>query len=402
MKYWFTRFSSAVLLSVSASAATLLAGILILRILDPDAAGEFTLVTSVAGMAGMVGLFGQNAIISRLYSRSQTPYNWPRDLTITVAYGSIIIGLLLVAIRYYHSFTWMELVFVGGSAWLTVLIYAAAFMLNSHRHYVSSTLLLRLPNALFIIPVSLAMLGLVHMDVPFFLFSQILIGLVCAAAGLAGLFKFLPMGSNTIPWGMRKESFGFFLLMVIQLLIDPGLIVMAGYFVRPGELAAFAGYMNLIRPFLLIWSILIQTLAVEYARDHTFPRKKLLLGMWGLAIPLFFISWAVLPFLLDLLYSGKYNMIGPAALPISLLGALLLTETVPRSYIAGCADDRTLQKYIRDQVILTLISLVMEISLIMKLGVTGAAWGGCIMLFARNLIAYTYLFRMTHQPIISA
>ena len=56
MKYWFTKFSGAVALSVTASVATFLAGVFILRILSPEAAGEFTLVTSVAGMVGLLGL----------------------------------------------------------------------------------------------------------------------------------------------------------------------------------------------------------------------------------------------------------------------------------------------------------------------------------------------------------
>lgn len=402
MKYWFTRFSGAVILSVAASVATFLAGVFILRILKPDAAGEFTLVTSVAGMVGLFGLFGQHTIINRLYSRSPTPYNWQSDLTATLAYGSIIILLIMAVVIYFYSFTWTELVFVGLSALMTVLIYASAFMLNSHRHYILSTLLLRLPNALFIIPVTLAMLGLMRLEVSGFLLSQILIAFVCGAAGMVGLFKFMPVGNNVISLEERKESIGFFLLMVTQLLIDPGMIVIAGYFVLPDQLAAFAGYMNLLRPFLLIWSILVQTLAVEYARNHQFPKRKLLLGIWGLSIPLFFFTWAVLPFLLDFLYSGKYNMISSAALPIGLLGALLITETVPRSYIAGVADNRTLQKYIRGQVVLVSISLVIEIVLIVQLGVSGAAWGGCILMFARNLTAYIYLFRMTYQPISSA
>ncbi len=402
MKYWFTRFSGAVILSAVTSVATFLAGVFILRILKPDAAGEFTLVTSIASIVGLFGLFGQHTIINRIYSRSQTPYNWQRDLTVTTAYGSIIIFLAMAVTIYFYSFTWTELIFIALSALMTVLIYTGSSMLNSHRHYIFSTLLLRLPNALFMIPIALAMLGLMHAEVSGFLLSQILIAFVCAAAGVVGLFRFMPAGSNTTSWEERKESIGFFLLIITHLLIDPGLIVIAGYFVLPDQLAAFAGYMNLLRPFLLIWSILVQTLGVEYARNHQFPRRKLLLGICGLAIPLFFFTWAVLPFLLDFLYSGKYNMISSAALPIGLLGALLITETVPRSYIAGVADNHTLQKYIRDQIVLALISLAIEIVLIVQLGVLGAAWGGCVLMFTRNLIAYTYLFKMTYQPISSA
>lgn len=401
MKYWFTRFSGAVILSAATSVATFLAGIFILRILKPDAAGEFTLVTSIASMVGLFSLFGQHTVINRLYSRSQTPFNWQRDLTVTTAYGSIIIFLTMAVIIYFYSFTWIELVFIALSALMTVFIYTGASMLSSYRHYIFSTLLLRLPNVLFMIPVVLAMLGLMRAEVPGFLLSQVLIGLVCCAAGEVGLFRFMPVGSNITSWNERKESIGFFLLIVTHLLIDPGLIVIAGYFVLPDQLAAFAGYMNLLRPFLLIWSILLQTLAVEYARNHQFPRRKLLLGIWGLAIPLFLFAWAILPFLLDFLYSGKYNMISSAALPIGLLGALLITETVPRSYISGVADNHTLQKYIRDQVVLAVISLAIEIALIVQLGVLGAAWGGCVLMFTRNLIAYIYLFRMTYQPISS-
>jgi O-antigen/teichoic acid export membrane protein len=402
MKYWLTKFSGAVLLSVITSVATFLAGVFILRILNPNAAGEFTLVTSVAGMVGMFGLFGQHSVINRLYSRSQVPFDWRRDLRTTIVYGSIIIFFVTIAVLFFYQFSWIELAFVISVGLLTVVIYASAFMLNSNRHYIFSTLLLRLPNALFIIPVILAMFGLMRLEVPGFLIWQVAIALFCGMAGIAGLLKFLPVGTKVIPWKEHREAVGFFLLMLTHLLIDPGLLVVAGYFVSPDHLAAFAGYMNLLRPFLLLWSILLQTLGVEYARNHRFPKRKLILGMWALAIPLFLVTWVVLPFLLDFLYSGKYNMVSSAALPIGLLGALLITETIPRSYIAGVADDRTLQRYIRDQIFVALVCLAIEIALILQLGVPGAAWGGCVLMFVRNINAYAYLFRMTNQAISSA
>ncbi len=393
MKYWFSRFSGAVVLSIIASVATFIAGVFILRILDPASAGKFSLITSAAGTVGLLGLFGQHSMINRAYARNQIAYYWQRDLAITILFSSMIIIIATALIATFFSFTWAETVFVATTALLTVFIYAGSFMLNSHRHYVWSTLLLRFPNALFIIPVALAMAGLIKADVTSFLISQVIISFACSMIGLAGLSINMPPGTISIPIKERKEAIGLFLLLATHLLIDPGMIMMAGYFVAADQLAAFAGLMNLLRPFLLIWSILLQTLSVEFGRNHQFPKRRLLLGTWALALALFFATWAAVPILMDLLYSSKYNIISPAALPISLLGALLITETVPRSFIAGAANDRDLRRYVRDQILSALICAAAGIVFINRLGVFGAAWTGFVLMLMRNWIAYAYLFR---------
>jgi O-antigen/teichoic acid export membrane protein len=393
MKYWFSRFSGAVVLSIIASVATFIAGVFVLRVLNPASAGRFSLITSAAGMVGLLGLFGQHSMINRAYARNQISYYWQRDLANTILFSSVIIVFATALMAISYSFTAGETIFIAAIALLTVFIYAGAFMLNSHRHYVWSTLLLRLPNALFIIPVALAMIGLMKADVTGFLISQVIIGFACSMIGLAGLSINMPAGTIPIPLEERKEAVGLFLLLATHLFIDPGMIVMAGYFVAPDQLAAFAGLMNLLRPFILIWSILLQTLSVEFGRNHQFPKRRLLLGMWALALPLFLVTWTAAPAVMDFLYSSKYNFVNPAALPISLLGALLITETVPRSFIAGAADDRDLRRYIRDQMLSALICAAAGIVLINQFGVFGAAWTGFVLMLMRNWIAYAYLFR---------
>jgi len=395
MKYWFARFSAAVVLSIIASVATFIAGVFILRLLDPASAGKFSLITSAAGMVGLLGLFGQHSMINRVYARNQIAYYWQRDLAVTILFGSVIITLATALTAKVFSFTWAETAYVAATALLTVFIYAGSFMLNSQRHYVWSTLLLRFPNALFIIPVALALTGLMKADVTSFLISQVIIGLACSMIGLAGLYLNMPAGTISISIKERKEAIGLFLLFATHLLIDPGMIVMAGSFVAADQLAAFAGLMNLLRPFLLIWSIFLQTLGVEFGRNHQFPKSRLLLGTWALALALFFVTWAAMPALMDFLYSSKYNLIIPAGLPISLVGALLITETVPRSFIAGAANDRDLRRYVQDQILSALICTAAGIALINRLGIFGAAWAGFLLMLVRNWVAYAYLLRRT-------
>lgn len=408
MKHWFSRFSGAVVLSIIASAATFIAGVFVLRVLDPASAGKFTLITSAAGMVGLLGLFGQHSMINRAYARNRIKYDWQRDLANTILFSSMIIIVATPLIALFYSFTAGETIFIVATALLTVFIYAASFMLNSYRHYVWATLLLRLPNALFIIPVVLAVLGLIKAEVSGLLISQVVIGFACSLIGFGGLSINMPAGTVSIPIGERKEALGLFLLYAAHLFIDPGLIVMAGYFVAADQLAAFAGLMNLLRPFLLIWSILLQTLSVEFGRNHQFPKRMLLLGMWVLAPILFFATWAAAPALMDFLYSSRYNLVNAAALPISLLGALLITETVPRSFIAGAANDRDLRSYIRDQILSALVCAAAGIALIDRFGVFGAAWTGFLLMLVRNWIAYAYLFRRAgglktlHKALLSA
>jgi hypothetical protein len=397
MKSWLTKSGNAFILSAVAAGLSLLSAILILRLLNPDEAGTYTLVTSTASLIGLIGLFGQPNLISRLYARSKVPYHWRRDLINTLSISSVVIFLCILIVLIAYRFSGFQIFFVAVFSLLNVIIYTSAYMLNSYRHYIWSALLLRLTNALFVIPVGLMALGLFQADILSLLTFQLVIAAICAVLGMLALKLYLPTGLNHISALERRESFDLAILVMAHLLLDPGLIVIAGRQLSYPLIAGLGAYINLLGPFLLVWSILTQTISVEFGRNPSFPKRKILLTLWGALIPIFVLSSAILPGLADILYKGRYNDIQAIALPISLIGGLLITETVPRGFVAAVADSPTLKRYIRAQVLVTLVAGGLEILLVNLFGVYGAAWTGAILMLGRNIVGYSYFLMVRRQ-----
>ncbi len=390
MRSWFTKFTGAVFASALASAAALLAGILALRGLPADQAGRFTLITSAAGMLGVIALFGQSTLISRLYARHSTAYHWPRDLlnSLLVSAAITAAGVAVVALTF--RFTAFELAFVGAFALLTALIQVAAAMLSSYRQYVLASVLVRLSNALLVVPLGIAALGLLALDGDRLLGFQLLIAVLCGVLAVIGVRALLPApgGMPPIPIKQRGESIGFAILIFTHLLLDPGLIVLAGYYLSATDIAGFGAYFTLFGPFLLVWGILLQTVGVEFGRNPAFPKRNLLLVVWSALVPVVLTTWAVLPGLASLLYQSKYDAFSGVALPMGLMGGLLLTEAVPRGFISIMAPAAALRRYIAVQAAFAVAMAVLILLLVGRFGVHGAAWAGAIMLVGRNVIAY--------------
>jgi hypothetical protein len=188
----------------------------------------------------------------------------------------------------------------------------------------------------------------------------------------------------------RRETIGLAVLTFAHLLLDPGLLVIAGYRLAPAELAGFGAYFTLFGPFLLVWSILLQTVGVEYGRNPSFPTRRILLAVW-LALPLIVaLSTVLLPVLASFLYKGKYDAFSGIAWPVSLMGALLLTEAAPRGIIAVLSPARVLRLYTTAQAILAVAMAALSVWMVNELAVPGIAWAGVIMLLGRNLVAYAF------------
>lgn len=397
MKAWLSKFSGAILISAMAAVLGLLASILVLRILDPNDAGRYTLIISMATFIGIASLCGQPNLINRLYARSKTPYHWPRDLFNALSLSSLVILLCIALVAIFYSLSLFEITFIAAFSLLSAAVNTSAYMLNSYRHYIWSTLLLRLPNALFIIPVGLIALGYLNAGPAGLLGSQLIIVTACGVIGLTGLFIYLPAGPQPIPMEERRETFGMAILVLTHLLLDPGLIVIAGYWIAPALIAGFSGYFNLLGPFLLLWSILIQTISVEFGRNPSFPKRKIFQTVWGLFVPVIVLSWAILPKLVNILYRGKYDSYVGLALPIGLIGGLLLIEAVPRGFVTAVTDNLTLRRFIRDQALMAIIVVGLEMIFINHFGIYGVAWTGALLMLGRNMVVYAYFLITRNQ-----
>jgi hypothetical protein len=392
VRVWLSQFTGAVIASAAASAASLVAGILALRLLPPDDAGRFTLLISVAGMLAVIALFGQANLINRVYAGQARAYHWPLDLrnSLSLSAALALLGLAVVAALF--PFSTFELAFLAGFAILTVLVQVTAAMLNSYRRYVWASVLLRLSNALLVVPLGAAFFGLLPLALNDLLLFQLLIVLLCALLGLITVQRALPApaGLPPIPLLERRETIGLAILTFSHLVLDPGLLVIAGYRLVPADLAGFGAYFTLFGPFLLVWAILLQTVGVEYGRNPAFPTRRVLLVVWVSLLPVVALSTALLPLLASFLYKGKYDAFSGIALPVSLMGGLLMAEAAPRGIIAVLAPARLLRIYTAVQAVLAMAMAALALWMVGGLAVPGIAWAGVIMLLGRNLVAYAF------------
>ncbi|GAB4467446.1 MAG: hypothetical protein Kow00124_00300 [Anaerolineae bacterium] len=376
-----------------ASLFTLLANILIYRILPGPQAGQFALLVSLVRFLPVLATFGQPALMMRLYSHQPAGhYHWPRDLAGMMGFSLPLFALVTASTTLLYRLALWEIAFVVAGVFLLSLALAVANLLNAQRHYVWAVLLLRLPNSLMIIPAVLVMLLPRLAGVGTLLAAQLLAIGVTLGIGVALLAHRSPIGAEAIPVRLRWQGLGFGFLSGTNLLLDQGLVAIAGAVVPPGPLAAFAAVETLIRPLYTLQGISRYTLAVETVRHRQMKVTATLLSLLGLAAVVGVVLALLLPALIPVVYAGRYDDYIGLALPVVLMGSLLLAEAFPRSFVIGRAPLDRLNLYTASQVLVALIGLGLVVGLGMRQGIMGAAWAGAITALLRALSAYSFYF----------
>src|SRR5687768_8035867 len=96
---WLRKLTPSLLAASVTSVLTLLAGILLARLLDPADLGRYTLLVSVAATIALVGTLGQPMVTRRVYAlRSPGAYDWPRDLARSIVFAAPMLVLLLLGL----------------------------------------------------------------------------------------------------------------------------------------------------------------------------------------------------------------------------------------------------------------------------------------------------------------
>lgn len=402
MKTWFTKFISAVFANGLTSTATLVSGILILRLLNEYEAGRFTLLYSTGSLVTTFGTLGQVGLLNRIYARSAVPHDWRRDFLNTALICFVLTAVSALVFSEMYGLFIFELIYLFVYAFTNILSNASGSMLNSQGYYTWAGLLYRLQNALFIFPVLMMMAGWIDATLFIALTSLLMIGVLCDYLGWVLLKQYMPDGEKIIKFSDRSESISLNLNLMAHSALDPGLVVVAGYFIKGIELAALGGILAFFRPAVLVWFTMMQTLTVEFAREQRFGKRKIFQAILFLTPPLVLISWMAMPWLLHVIYDGKYDLISAASLPVALMIGLLILETIPRSYMNGKANTRLLHIFSLRSVLFAGISICVEILFIRSLGVMGVAWAGVFILLGRNLLGYIMLLQNRHQPNNSA
>jgi len=196
---WFSTISATALLSGTTTLITLVAGILVARLLPLDEVGKFGLLMALIQILPMIGSLGQPLLLKREYSnRDFGVFDWAIDSRNSFLLELPVLMLLAIVI-----------------ALPAVAILNIAFeLLNAHQRYVWASLLLRVPNAITILPMALAFFvpHFARLDVLLITILLGMIGMIVVSALL--LAKFAERGDKHIPFHTRWLGFGLMILVV--------------------------------------------------------------------------------------------------------------------------------------------------------------------------------------------
>jgi len=398
LPHWIIVFGRTTGAAVVTTLFTLVANVLILRILPVVDAGRYALLISLAPMLALLGGFGQAALLKRRYSlRPPGAFNWSRDLAGSLLFSAPGLLLSVLAAMLVYRLSPGSIVFLSLAAPLLVLSQATAGVLDSHRLYVWAGVLIRLPNSLMVIPAGAVLLLPGLADLWFFLAAQIAVIGVSVALGLLLLVRRVPRGPAVISPRERAEGLSLGIMSGTNPLLSQGVIAVAGAIVPPGSLAALAAIATLVRPVHLIHNLALGILTVELARDRKLRRARVgwMLGVG--AVLLVLILSACMPLLTRVAYGGRYQGFVGLGLPLVLIGGLLLTEILPRAYVKGSAATSQLKRFALWQVGIALCGVVMILASSKSAGVVGATWAGVAIAVLRNLVAYLFYWSLTRS-----
>ena len=395
---WIIVFGRATGAAVVTTLFTLVANVVILRILPVADAGRYALLISLAPMLALLGGFGQAALLKRRYSlRPPGDFNWSRDLAGSLLFSAPGLLLSVLAAVLVYRLSPGSVVFVSLAVPLLLFSQATAGVLDSHRLYVWAGVLVRLPNSLMVIPAVAVLLLPGLADLSFFLAAQIAVIGVSVALGLLLLVKRVPRGPAVISPRERAEGFSLGVMAGTNPLLNRGIIAVAGAVVPPGPLAALAAIATLVRPVHLIHNLALGILTVEVARDRKLRQGRvgLMLGVGAVLLVITLSAW--MPLLTRAAYGGRYQGFVGLGLPLVLIGGLLLIEILPRAYMKGRAATSQLKRFALWQVGIALCGVVMILASSKSAGVVGATWAGVAIAVLRNLVAYLFYWSLTRS-----
>jgi hypothetical protein len=160
--------------------------------------------------------------------------------------------------------------------------------------------------------------------------------------GLAILQRVLPAGPKRISARQRLDGAAFMATTGTDLLPDQGLIAVAGKILPISQVAAFAAIAVLIRPFRLIRAILGMILAPDLLRFRRSSYKKLIAGVWILALGCGLAAAVLLPPLASRFYGDRYQE-AIAWIPYMAVAGVLLVGAIPaRADLAVRSPIRTM------------------------------------------------------------
>lgn len=290
------------------SLATLIGLSLLLRELPASEAGSLALLLSLSDILSLLALLGGGTVITRLYSAAGPGvFDWRRDLAQTAAYAAPLVTLGTICLTLLYGFIASSALYLLAATVLATLLAAASAMLNSQGHHASAAVLLRAPNAFLLVPGLLALFDQPEINLPVVLLAHLTATAIALFIATLILLRSLPIGAQRISRSQRLSGTAFLASSATDLLPEQGLIAVAGRILPLNQVASFAAVAVLTRPFRLLRNVLAMILAPDLVRFRRSSYRRLLAGIWGLALACGLAAAILVPPIATRFYGGRYQ-----------------------------------------------------------------------------------------------
>ena len=382
--------------SVAASALTtlcsLLATILILRVLPHQEAGRFAFLVELLYSVGLLGSLGQSSLLARVYyQQGAKNFDWVRDARSTILLTAPVVAAAVVLLAGPFRLSRFDGWFLFLGAALFILTSVFSSVLAQQRHYAWSSALVRLGNGLLIVPAILMLVAPSVRRIDFVLASLLVFLATGALLGGILLQRRLHRGSRVITFGDRLTGLVFLASILALVVPQRGLIVVAGALLEPATVAALAAVISILRVFDLIGESAGRVFSTEMAQHSGRLNAGLFVAPWLFAALLSFGALLVLPTMIHHFYNGRYDVALPLLPWMIIAAASRFVEIVPRGYLAYTTTPRRLQGFAAAQSAAAILGILLMLYWAGTQGAAGLVRASAAIAVARLMVSYLFM-----------
>jgi O-antigen/teichoic acid export membrane protein len=394
---WTRILGGPTVVSTAASAITLVANILLLRLLSLADAGRLVLLLACLDAVGLLASLGQPTLIQRIYStKDDQRFDWVNDLIATQGLGMPILAAGAAGCLILYKLQLVQAAFILAVGIPIVAGAGVSSMLTARRHYAWSSLLVRLPNSLLILPAIMSLIDPRWARLDLVLLCYLVASTIVLLFSLALLSRHIVRGSLRISMKDRLVGVWFLGTQLTSLLPEEGLIAIAGLLLNPAQLATYGAVSVLLGPFRIVADVFRRVFITELLQKDRPASSRVTTGLCGLSVGLGVAAAVLGGPVIHLIYSGRYDE-GINFVPwLALAGTLMLAETLPRSHIIGRAPRPVLSRMILGHSITGIVGAFAGYGLTAGMAGLGTSIAAALISGGRSAVSYR-IFQKTRS-----
>ncbi len=331
---FFKAIAKTSIVSLIFSLFTMLNNILLVYIVSLEYYGKYAIIISFIQFCGPIGTLGQSSILRAIYtSYNSVGKNWIQETAKGMSISSLFYVLVPLLLPVFNINDNNIIILTGFILLFNGLLYYITSFLDADKKYISSSLLIRLPYVLLILPIIFMYLSepisIFNLLVFFLIFSILTVFL-----GGVLIFKSEKRETETISLKKRIKGFHYIIHLLIHLLPNQGIIILAGRFFEKELVGIYSAIWTLFRPFWILYNTSLRITSVELAGKlknqiiNLYFKYNLIYLVLGLA------SFFIYPFITKLIYQNRFTEYSLLIYVFIIVNTILLTESLPKSYLS--------------------------------------------------------------------